>query len=526
MPAGLIVACAGGLSTGDDLLPPAPPPQATDVAASSTASIDWTSGDCTDKLETLQHAAAAGPLGPDARAPFAVELVPASTDWLEGTPELPVEVDLPLEAEGREVPCLIRIGPPRDLAAAHRTIDVEDVRSAYQSGSRKQRNADYDALQAKHREAKANAKGKYDIVETGDPLLDLVGTTVGGLIKGIDGRIRRQNVDQAAAALAATPRSLDQAVYRPYSFERFVVRAQKQAVVPVTLLDQQRRQLRATELRQSERREFFVLRGLDPRDRNYEQHRSSSMTRADFARWSRTPPALHLSSVAQALTEVAADRPQVAEIAPAAGPADPAIESDAEVLFADVPDDDHGTAQGPAPLELDPWRGEAATSGGARVDGFDLAGLAPPVTTDAVARAPEADPLHGSIVTVRGSRTAGQGFYVRDNVVLTTYQLVGATSVVDVTTADGVMVAALVAAVGPAEDLALVHMPRRGTALPLHQGQAPRVGPIGPASQPGRPVLLDGKVVGMVADQGGRTVPLARIRAFLDAQAGALSAVP
>ena len=82
-----------------------------------------------------------------------------------------------------------------------------------------------------------------------------------------------------------------------------MVRAQKQAVVPIALLDAGGRELRSAELRQHERREFFVLQGLDPRDRDYEQHRSSSMSRADLARWARTPPALRLSSVAIALTE-------------------------------------------------------------------------------------------------------------------------------------------------------------------------------------------------------------------------------
>ena len=170
------------------------------------------------------------------------------------------------------------------------------------------------------REAKDGAGAGTSVIRVGDPLLDLIGTTVGGLLGGIDDSVRQHEIDDAAAELAATPRSLDRPTYRPYSFERVVVRAEKQAVVPVALLDAGGRELRATELRQSERRELFVLRGLDPRDRDYEQHRSSSMTEASLARWARTPPALRLSSVAVALIEDAPAVAPLAEIAPAAGP--------------------------------------------------------------------------------------------------------------------------------------------------------------------------------------------------------------
>ena len=119
-----------------------------------------------------------------------------------------------------------------------------------------------DAAQRAYREAKEDAEGGPRVVKVGDPLLDLIGTTVGGLIGTVDRRVREHEVDDTATALAATPRSREQPVYRPYSFERVVVRAEKQAVVPVALLDSAGRELRRVELRQRERREFFVLHGL------------------------------------------------------------------------------------------------------------------------------------------------------------------------------------------------------------------------------------------------------------------------
>ena len=242
-------------------------------------------------------------------------------------PQLPIEADLPLAIDdpgAAGARCVLRIGPPRDQSAAHRAVDVQDVRSAYECGRAASATRITPPPSWRIAKPRTDAEGRHQVVRVGDPLLDLVGTTVGGLLGTLDRRVREGEVDDAAAELAATPRSHDRPLYRPYSFERVVVRAQKQAVVPVALLDVHGRELRATELRQHERRELFVLHGLDPRDRDYEQHRSSSMTRADLARWARTPPALRLSSVAIALTEGApAAEKHLAEIAPAAGSAVP-----------------------------------------------------------------------------------------------------------------------------------------------------------------------------------------------------------
>ena len=323
-PAGLIAACLAGPSADDEH--DGPTAAEMPVQSAALAPIDWSRGDCLSQLRTLQQAASDGRLGPADRPPFAVQLVAAPGEWLDAVPQLPIEADLPLAIDDAGpaggARCVLRIGPARDQDAAHRAVDIQDVRSAYQSSSRSERNPDYDAAQMALREAKQDANGGHRVVRVGDPLLDLVGTAVGGLIGTVDHGLRQQDVDEAAAALATTPRSHDRPVYRPYSFERVVVRAQKQAVVPVALLDGSGRELRATELRQSERRELFVLRGLDPRDRDYEQHRSSSMSEAELARWARTPPALRLSSVAVALTEGApAAEARLAEIAPAAGPA-------------------------------------------------------------------------------------------------------------------------------------------------------------------------------------------------------------
>jgi Trypsin-like peptidase domain len=554
-PAGLVAACLAVPPAADDPGTSAVAREAASAAlgAGAGAPIDWSQGDCLSQLRSLQQAASDGRLSADDRPPFAVQLVAAPGNWLDAVPQLPIETDLPLALEdagaAAEARCLIRIGPAHGQSAAHRAVDVQDVQSAYQSALRSERNPDYDAAQLAHREAKENAEGRHQLVRVGDPLLDLIGTTVGGLIGTVDRRVREHEVDDAAAELAATPRSLDRPVYRPYSFERIVVRAQKQAVVPIALLDASGRELRRIELRQSERREFFVLQGLDPRDRDYEQHRSSSMTRADLARWTRTPPALRLSSVAIALTEGPAPEHHLADLAPAAGPAIPeptslgqpsGPEPNAGLELEPSPDD---AADGSlaAPL-LEDWVDEPESDavrlsapGPGSYGALDLAGLeprpatGPMVATDSTIEAPP-EPQAPSVVAIQAGRAGGNGFYVREDLVLTTYQLVRAISVADVTTADGATVPALVAAVDPGRDLALLQMPRPGPAATLYEGSMlPPVRPLA-KSAPGLPVLVAGQVVGMTTgaagEPGQKVVSIDAIRAFLDSQAGLLAAVP
>jgi S1-C subfamily serine protease len=216
------------------------------------------------------------------------------------------------------------------------------------------------------------------------------------------------------------------------------------------------------------------------------------MTTADLARGARTPPALRLSSVAIALTEGAPGaQTRLAGIAPAASPLEPArIDIDPEPWPGDPPPDDSPSGEDP---------GEVLA----------------------------ADPHAASVVAIRAGGAAGHGFYVRDDLVLTTHRLVGTTSVADVTTPDGATVLALVAAVDAARDLALLQVPRPGSAVALFEGAAPPLALPAGAGDAGLPVLWSDQVVGMTTGGSGRAmVPAAAIQAFLDSQAGLLAALP
>jgi Trypsin-like peptidase domain len=481
--------------------PPAPP-------------IAWAAApDCQGKLALLDEAARAGRLGPDERPPIAVVLPDASggLDWL-APPSVNVTADLPLEvherrdAAGLTAPCLLLIEPARDQRVGHRLVGRELVRSLYQNGLRSERNPDYDAAQLRVRQAERDAKDDGpDILKVGDPMLDIFGLLIGGVLSGFSQGSRERELDAALGELAATPRSHDRPLYRPYEFEQTTVVAGKEATVPVILLDRASGRLWRAELRQRERREIAIIEGLDPRDRDYEKHSAASMTRHDFERWQRDPPQLQLSAIAAALREAASaperDTEAVVALAtqlePDAAPSDREQLQPLELEALDAsssrpPSDRAGTGRGDRAAAEDSRlldrRGKVADDALAvlideHAAARDDAGL--PRDLDAAltlwpkdsaprpaarAIAPAGDPRGAGVVRLAAGTRSGSGIYVRPDLVLTTAQMVDGASVVDVLTADGARVLGLVARADPVRDLALVQVARPGRPVMLHDG--------------------------------------------------------
>jgi hypothetical protein len=504
------------------------PPQAGPIA--------WAAApDCRAKLALLEDAARAGRLGPDERPPFAVVLPGASgaLDWL-APPSVAVTADLPLEVHERgdaprlTAPCLLLIESARDQRVGHRLVGRDLVRSLYQNGLRSERNPDYDAAQLRVRQAEREAKDDgFDILKVGDPMLDIFGLLIGGLLSGFSQGSGERELDAALSELAATPRSLDRPLYRPYEFEQTTVVAGKEATVPVALLDRLSGRMWQAELRQRERREIAIVEGLDPRDRDYEKHSAATMTQHDFERWQRDPPQLQLSAIVAALREAApaSERDAAAVAAFGAG---------AEAMAA-LPETDGLEHAALAPRQASSSRpsGEPAPrgrAGPAETDGDWLledqdraADAALAALIDEHARAPddagprnvdaaltlwpedhaprpatrviapaiaaEGDPRPESVVRLAAGARSGSGIYVRPDLVLTTAQMVEGASVVDVLTADGARVLGLVARADPVRDLALVQVARPGRPVMLHEG---------PPLAPGRAV--EGLALG--ADRG------------------------
>jgi hypothetical protein len=454
--------------------------QAVTMAASPTATaspgpqdppaspIDWAgAGDCLGQLRLLHTAAREGRLNARHEPPFAV-LQAASTTGLEWTQAAPVPLvaDLPLPfsenrgAAAAAAPCLLLVEPAREIRAASRVIGFEEVASAYQSSVRSEKNPDYEAAQERVREARRDTgESGPGVLRVGDPMLDLVGLLVGGVIATF-GQIGDDDVDDALAELKETPRSRDRPVYRAYAFERSTVRAGKEAIVAVELRDVRRGRVWRSQLRQREMRELAVLEGLDPRDRDYEQHRAGAMSWREFEHWQRQPPQLPLSALVAALIE-----PGGSVVPPRTG--------DAE-LVAGVPSGLEPAAGGPS---------AATPPGPARRPRARMPG---PAQATAAEMAPEAwgsrqvgapsdpdglttahDPRVASLVRLDAGRRSGNGFYVEPRLVVTAADVVGTASVIDVTTSDGEAVLGLVVLTDPIRNLAVVHVPRAGQPMPV-----------------------------------------------------------
>ena len=164
-------------------------------SANLPAPIDWAgAGDCLDQLRLLHDMAAQGRLEEAHAPPFAVAPATSasSLDWVRGA-TVPLVADLPLNSyedqasAAAAAPCLLLVEEPSDVRAAHRVVDFQTVASQYQSAVRTERNPDYDAAQARLKEAERETKRRGpSILQVGDPMLDLVGLLVGGVIATFD----------------------------------------------------------------------------------------------------------------------------------------------------------------------------------------------------------------------------------------------------------------------------------------------------------------------------------------------------
>jgi hypothetical protein len=589
--AGLLVAC--------QVPPPDQSASATATAASPAVAaredrssagpavpIDWASADdCLGQLRLLHAAAAQGRLVAAHAPPFAVvSATPAtSLEWIHA-PTVPLVLDLPLDSyedqgsAAAAAPCLLLVEQPSDLRAGHRVVDFQNVASLYQTGVRSERNPDYDAAQARLREAERESRGSGpDILRVGNPMLDLVGLLVGGVI-GTFSHVGSDNeVDEALTALKETQRSHDRPVYSAYEFERSTVRAGKEATIPIALRDLRRGQIWRTQLRQREMRQFAVVEGLDPRDRDYEQHRAGAFSWGEFEHWQRQPPQLPVSALVAALVEMRD---------PKGGPRTNGAELVADTRSSTLPtgsSDTDDVAEGqpdlalPTAAAIEPGAGPGT---GSRRTGtlFRDAPASEPLLdtgrggdvgarTDATVFAAALDPRMASVVRLETGSRRGGGFYVEPRLVVTTADLVGTASVIDVTTGDGEEVLGLVVHTDSARNLAVVHVPRTGRPALLFDGagSAPadavdvlellgddrarvtlaRLHPAAPAGDRtgstdrfdldladapaalAAPVFLNERAVGLIAAQGGgsrhRLVPIDGLSTLLES--GTLAAL-
>ncbi len=477
--------------------------------------VDWAAAsDCPGKLRLLRVALAEGRITGLEGTPFAL----VSNDGWSARERWPTMGRLAdgggaivsPEAAAR---CVIRLAPATDSRSDHQILDREQVHSEYRSGSRMEKNPAYEVAQARLRQAERAAKPvKSSVIKVGDPLIDLVGTLIGGALTGIGQWGAGDDLEAAIDQLAATPRSIEQPSFRTYQFERSRVRASREATVPIILTDRELQLSWRTRLRRREVREFSVLVGLDRQDRAYDDHRQTGITERDLRRWQTEIPTPPLEDIVASLLD--------------------------NMSTAQAADRVVGAASDDAGRHVDAGIDAAVSmsSTGVDMERPDRQSKAAGIFSD--------DRSRIGVVQVSGAGQRGQGVYVGPRMVLTTSALVAGRSLVDVRTTTGQSVMGLVANVDRSRGLALVQVPRSGRPVTLFAGSITdsrderrsdrsfgaqpvsferRAGPTRRSTRPsgqddveGRPIFRGDSLIGL--NSAGGEITVDTIHAFLAEQ--------
>ena len=411
--------------------------------------------------------------------PMAAPLVVTSL----GADALAIGTDRPIPEVGSHqtaaAPCAILVGAPMDLPAPADTIlDRRTVHSAYPTGTKRRRNPEHQALERDLSATKRGATGRIDVLATGDPLLDLIGTVAGGVIGGIGAAAKRSDVRAAEAALAATPAFIEDPILTPYRYDLVELEAERRLAVPVALYDRALGRSTATTVTLAERRRFAVVDGRHPNDAGpLHAGDATPVSAAELTAWRRAQPAIATSIL---LTHLAAIEPTA--------PGEPeTLEAAMVRLASPAAATPRGSASRPT------QRGNEAPLGvpaalAASVDAI----LAAPEPAAAIASMPATRLQPADLVRVGAADRAG--FYVTPEHVLVPAEALGYSSLVVVRYPDGMRAHGLVELVDETLGLALVYLPRRGAALPLRAttSTAPAT-----SSEPGLPWRDGESVIGV-----------------------------
>ncbi|MEK0085464.1 hypothetical protein [Benzoatithermus flavus] len=249
-----------------------------------------------------------------AKAPLALAVVDRGALLPEATASQAVTLDIPLPVVAgpdamRAFACIVlleRSGSAR--AAPRRMVDHTIVRSTYRRGLERTPNPDYATLQRRVREL--DRWDGVDVMPTGDPGIDLIGLAVGGILDVLGSAQRAKERAEAKAALAATPASLTEPVWEPYTYEVATVEAQRTGWLRAALLD--RGEGRSWSLRREaqEARTFRVASHRSPKDRDLLENRGGTVvTPADVGLWESGGLRPAVSQVLTMLAETARAEP-------------------------------------------------------------------------------------------------------------------------------------------------------------------------------------------------------------------------
>lgn len=488
-------ACGGGADSKVEATPasvlvePAAGPAEAELQA-----VDWpVADDCASTVRDVLGLDAAEARRLDARSsPLALAIV--EQKGLEIAGELP----LPLVAApvAGAVPCLVVVGKAEALAAnPDRVLHRRTIHSSYQTGTKRRRNPEREALEKALAAARREAGRDSNVIATGDPLVDLIGAVAGSVINGFDAVMAGRELAALEADLDRTPAFIEDPILTPYRYERSDVEAVRRFAVPVTLHDRAADATWRTVVTLTEEQRFAIVDGRHARDAEaVPADTAPRLTSTELALWRRTPPPLDTRALLiHLLAATQSDGPPVASLHDAIVP--PATDRTAarEAGAASATPFDHPAAAAGRDLPGSSARPEPAAG---------------PVTME---------PLLDDLVRVGEAGLAG--FYVGPEHVLAPIVALGRSSLVAVRYPDGMQAYGLVELRDSDLGVALVYLPRPARALPLAAGE--RQPP--PTGEPGVPWGTDGHVFGVFVEDtsnGGRqwieSTRLARLIARLD----------
>ena len=488
----LLLGCLAACQTSE---PKSGSPSAKPKAASTPVAVDgpvarvnWSdAGDCRNMIPILGRGLNEGWIIGLEETPFALIHDPVSpVGGFRPTFSRDAWHGASSSAATAEARCVLRVGPPGEHQSEHRVLGREQVRSRYQSGTRSEKNPAYEVAKARLRQAEKGAKpGKSSIVKVGDPLIDLVGTLVGGALTGFGQWGAGDQLEEALDALMATPPSIDHPVYKSYHFERAQVRASREAVLPIILTDRQSQESWQVSLKQRERRNVFVVNGLDRQDEDYARYSQDSLTEPGLRQWLAEPPSPPLADIAAVLL----DRPS-------------AVPVDRLALAGD----------GEVPNGAEPFAGD---------QGLDAAAL--PASRTFVPRqdisdgSPSKNVGSSSRIKIIGEAVEAEGVFIAPHFILTPSAVIGERGLIDIQDDPGHRALGLVAAVDHGLGLALIQAPLAGepvavarrvpARIPSNGGlfersSGPRSAPLSSESGVGAPILIGGKLAGFRTKTG------------------------
>ena len=477
-------------------------PSAPAVVAGPTARVNWSNGgDCRDMIGALKRGLEEGwIIGLDETPFLLISDQLSNADGLRSTHAGDVRPGGGFSSTMAEARCVLRVGPPEERQSEHHVLGREQVRSRYQSGTRSKKNPAYEVAKTRLRLAEKAAKpGKSSIVKVGDPLIDLLGTLVGGALTGFGQWGAGDQLEEALDTLMATSPSIDHPVYKSYHFERARVRASREAVVPVILTDRELQRSWQVSLKRRELRDLIVVNGLDRQDEDYARHSEDSLTESGLRQWLIEAPSPPLADIAAGLLDrpsaVPIDRLALARARTELADADPRISDesmDAAIL----------------PVTSTPGTGRHV-----------------------IGRSPSVGAISASQIKVLGEAGEAGGVFVAPHFILTPSEVIGERGLVDIEDGPGHMALGLVAAVDHGLGLALIQAPLAGRPVTIAHGglgnARPAGGLFGRGSGPmlasssegamSAPILIDDKLAGFSTKMGpdiGRDA----IKIFLDRQ--------